>query len=147
MDLNSFTTGNGKGTTISPAHPGQFLLVYGTGMGPLVGGDNVASPAYDFSTHGVTVQAVVGGMTVPVAYAGRAGYAGEDQINVALPANVPTGCTVSFQISVNGALSNATFISIAPDANSSACVQPGFTAEQLQKFDNGGTYNVGGFSI
>lgn len=147
VDLNRFTTGTIPGWIISPAHPGQFLLVYGTGMGPLVGGDNVDSPDYDFSTNGVTVQAIVGGMTVPVAYAGRAGYAGEDQINVALPANVPTGCTVSFQISVNGTLSNPTFISIAPDVNSNACVAPGFTTTQLQNFDNGATYTVGGFSV
>ncbi len=147
VDLNSYTTGTGKGTTISPAHPGQFLLAYGTGMGALVGGDNVASPSYDFSTNGVTVQAIVGGMTIPVAYAGRAGYAGEDQINIALPNNVPTGCTVSFQISVNGALSNTTFIAIAPDANSTACVAPGFTTSQLQNLDNGGSFTSGGFSL
>ncbi len=147
VDLNSFTTGNAKATTISPAHPGQFMLAYGTGMGPLVGGDNVASPAFDFSTNGVTVQAIVGGMSIPVSYAGRAGYAGEDQINFALPANVPTGCAVSFQISVNGALSNPTFIAIAPDATSSACVQPGFTTTQLQNLDNGGSFTVGAFSL
>ena len=147
VDLNSFTTGNGKATTISPAHPGQFVIAWGTGMGPLVGGDNSASPLYDFSANGVKVNAVVGGMTVPVAYAGRAGYAGEDQINVQLPANVPTGCTVSFQISVDGVLSNSTFIAIAPDANASACVMPGFTTQQLQNFDNGGTYTIGAFSL
>ena len=33
------------------------------------------------------------------------------------------------------------------DANSSACVQPGYTTAQLQKFDNGGTYTIGAFSI
>jgi uncharacterized protein (TIGR03437 family) len=147
VDLNSFTTGNGKATTISPAHPGQFMLAYGTGMGPLVGGDNAASPLFDFSTNGVTVQAIVGGMSIPVSYAGRAGYAGEDQINFALPSNVPTGCAVSFQISVNGALSNPTFIAIAPDATSSACVQPGFTTSQLQGLDNGGSYTVGVLSL
>jgi uncharacterized protein (TIGR03437 family) len=147
VDLNSFTTGNGKATTISPAHPGQFLLAYGTGMGALVGGDNAAAPAYDFSANGVTVKAIVGGMSIPVSYAGRAGYAGEDQINFALPSNVPTGCAVSLQISVNGNLSNATFISIAPDASSNACVMPGFTTQQLQGLDNGGTFTAGGFSL
>jgi hypothetical protein len=50
-------------------------------------------------------------------------------------------------VSVNGALSNATFIAIAPDANSSACVQPGLTTSQLQTFDQGGTYTAGGFTI
>jgi len=147
VDLNSFTTGNGKSTTISPAHPGQYLLAYGTGMGALAGGDNSASPAYNFAANGVNVQAIVGGMSIPVTYAGRAGYAGEDQINFALPSNVPTGCAVSFQISVNGALSAPAFIAIAPDANASVCVQQGFTAAELQKLDAGGTYTVGGFEL
>lgn len=147
-DLNRFTTGTVNGTAIAPARPGDYIIAYGTGMGPVVGADNDASAAhYDFSTNGVTVQAVIGGVTVPVAYAGLAGFPGEDQVNVQLPSNVPTGCTVPFQISVNGQLSNTTFIAIAPDAGSTACVQPGFTTAQLQSLDQGGTYNTGGFSL
>jgi uncharacterized protein (TIGR03437 family) len=148
VDLNRLTTGSVSGTTISPAHPGQFLLAYGTGLGPLAAGDNsISGASFDFSTHGVNVQAIVGGVSIPVAYAGRAGFPGEDQINFALPANIPTGCAVPFQLSVNGVLSPATTIAIAPDASSSACVQPGFTSQQLQKFDNGGTYTIGSFSV
>jgi hypothetical protein len=60
---------------------------------------------------------------------------------------VQTGCTVSFQISVDGQLSNPTFIAIAPDTNAAACVQPGFTTAQLQQFDNGTTKTVGGFGL
>jgi uncharacterized protein (TIGR03437 family) len=147
VDLNSFTTGNGKSTTISPAHPGQYMQAYGTGMGPLVGGDNSASPDYDFSSNGYKVAAIVGGMNIPVLYAGRAGYAGEDQITFALPSNVPTGCTTSFQISVNGVLSVPTYIAIAPNTTAAACVQPGFTTAQLQNLDDGGAYTAGGFSL
>ena len=61
--------------------------------------------------------------------------------------NVPTGCAVSFQISVNGNLSNGTFISIAPSGTATACVQAGFTTAQLQNFDQGGTFTVAGFDI
>jgi uncharacterized protein (TIGR03437 family) len=148
VDLNRLTTGSVNGTTISPAHPGQFLLAYGTGLGPLAAGDNSAAGAsFDFSTHGVNVQAVVGGVSIPVAYAGRAGFPGEDQINFALPANIPTGCAVPFQLSVNGVLSPAATIAIAPDANSSACVIPGYTTQQLQKLDQGGTITTGSFGI
>jgi len=148
VDLNSYTTGTGKSTTISPAHPGQFLLVYGTGMGAVAGMDNVASPSYNFLTNGVNVQVIVGGMSIPAAYAGRAGYAGEDQINVQLPANVPTGCAVPLQVSVNGTLSAAsTFIAIAPDATSTACVAPGFTTSALQSLDAGNSITTGSFSL
>jgi len=123
------------------------MIAYGTGMGPLPGGDNSASPLYDFSTNGVTVNAIVGGQTIPVLYAGRAGYAGEDQINFQLPMNVATSCTVSLQISVNGQLSNPTFIAIAPGAGSPACVEPGFTTAQLQQYDNGASRTVGSFDL
>ncbi len=148
VDLNRLTTGSISGTTYSPAHPGQAVIAYGTGLGPLAAGDNSTSGAYyDFSTHGSTIQAIVGGVTIPVAYAGRAGYPGEDQINFTLPTNISTGCSVSLQISVNGKLSSPTSISIAPDANSSACVIPGYTTAQLQQLDQGGTITTGAFSI
>jgi len=146
-DLNRYTVGSVSGTSISPARPGQFMVAYGTGLGPLAGGDNSASPVFDFSTNGSKVNVIVGGVTIPALFAGRAGYAGEDQINFQLPGNIPTGCTISFQISVDNILSNATFIAIAPDATSSACVLPGFTADQLKGFDQGGSYTTGGFSL
>jgi hypothetical protein len=146
VDLNRLTTGSVSGITISPAHPGQPVIAYGTGLGAYAAGDNTASPVFDFRSS-LTIQAVVGGVNIPVDYAGRAGYAGEDQINFTLPANVPTGCAVSLQISVNGKLSPATSISIAPDANSSACVIPGYTTAQLQSLDQGNTIVSGNFSI
>jgi uncharacterized protein (TIGR03437 family) len=146
VDLNRLTTGSVSGATISPAHPGQAVIAYGTGLGAYADGDNAASPAYDFRSS-LTIQAVVGGMTIPVDYAGRAGYAGEDQINFTLPANVPTGCAVTMQISVNGKLSPPVSISIAPDNNSSACVFPGYTLQQLQSLDQGNSIVTGGFSV
>ena len=145
-DLNRLTTGSVSGITYSPAKPGQVMVAYGTGLGAFAAGDNTASPAFDFSKT-LNIQAVVGGVNIPVAYAGRAGYAGEDQINFTLPANIQTGCAVTLQISVNGVLSAPTTISIAPDAGSSACVIPGYTLAQLQKLDQGGTITTGGFTI
>jgi len=148
VDLNRLTTGSVSGITISPAKPGQTLIAWGTGMGPVTGGDNVASPSVNFAANGVNVQVIVGGMSIAPAYAGRVpGLAAEDQINFTLPANVPTGCNVSFQVSVNGTMSNATYISIAPSNAPTACVLPGFTTQQLQNLDQGGTYTAGGFAI
>src|ERR1035441_8195052 len=91
VDLNRLTTGSISGVTISPAHPGQPVIAYGTGLGALAAGDNSTAGAYhDFSTS-MTIQAIVGGVSIPVAYAGRAGYPGEDQINFTLPGKVKTG--------------------------------------------------------
>ncbi len=144
VDINSFTTGTYAGNTISPAHPGQTLIAYGTGLGPITSPDNVAGGVDLRSAEAVLV--IVGGEPITPTYWGR--YApGGDQVNFVLPADVQTGCTVPFQISVNGALSEATFISIAPSATASACVSPNFTLAQLQNFDQGGTYITGGFSM
>jgi uncharacterized protein (TIGR03437 family) len=131
---------------LGPLHPGSVLVIWGTGLGPVTTGDNTASPGVDFRAAN-TIRVIVGGTTINPDYAGRApGLAGADQINFTLPANVQTGCTVSLQVSVNGDLSNPTYISIAP-AGADACVLPGYTTAQLQKFDQGGTFTVGSFNI
>jgi hypothetical protein len=148
LDIDRFTTFPASGYTFSPSKPGQVLIAWATGMGPVTGGDNVASPGFDFNANGVNVKVIVGGVTITPLYAGRApGLAGADQINFTLPADIPTGCTVSFQVSVNGVLSNPTFIAIAPNASADACVQPGYTTAQLQKFDQGATTTTGAFSL
>src|SRR6185369_5193156 len=125
LDVDRFTTGSISGITISPAKPGQVLIAWATGMGPVSGGDNVSSPGFNFAANGVNVQVIVGGVSITPAYAVRApGLAGADQINFALPANTPTGCTVPFQISATwteadrmvSVLSNTPFIAIAPDS-------------------------------
>jgi uncharacterized protein (TIGR03437 family) len=145
-DWNRLTTGTYNGALSSPAKPGQVLIAWGTGIGPYAAADNAAGVYYDFSTS-EPIAAIVGGVSIPVAFAGRAGYAGEDQINFTLPNNVPTGCAVTLQISVNGVLSAVTTISIAPSASATACVQPGYTTQQLQSLDQGGTITTGGFAL
>ncbi len=148
LDIDRLTTFASSGFTFSPAKPGQTLIAWATGFGPVTGSDNTASPGFDFSANGVNVQVIVGGVSIKPLYAGRApGLAGADQINFVLPANIPTGCTVSFQVSMNGVLSQNAFIAIAPDGNSTACVQPGFTTSQLQQYDNGASYTLGVFSL
>ncbi len=146
VDVNRLTTGTYNGSLSSPAKPGQTLIAWGTGLSPWAAADDTAGIVHDFRGS-LTIAAVVGGVSIPVDFAGRAGYAGIDQINFTLPANVPTGCAVTLQISVNGVLSAATSISIAPSASATACVQPGYTTQQLQSFDQGATITTGGFSL
>jgi uncharacterized protein (TIGR03437 family) len=143
-DLNRLTTGAVGGYTISPAKPGQTIIIWATGLGPVPYADNVVPPqAYNYPG----VQVIVGGTTITPLYAGASGFAGEDQINVTLPATIATGCTVTLQVSVNGVLSAATTMSIAPSPSASACVQPGYTSTQLSSLDSGGTITTGGFDI
>ncbi len=145
-DWNRLTTGTYNGALSSPAKPGQVLIAWGTGIGPYAAADNAAGIYHDFSTS-EPITAIVGGVSIPVAFAGRAGYAGEDQINFTLPSNIPTGCATTLQISVNGVLSAVTTISIAPSTSATACVQPGYTTQQLQSLDQGGAITSGGFAL
>ena len=146
--LIRLTTGTLSGLAISPAHPGDNVVVYGTGMGAApTGDDNAASPDYNYLTNGYSVQVLVGGVAATVQYAGLAGYAGEIQLNFALPSNVPTGCAVTLQVIVNNVMSVPVTLAIAPSASATACVEPGYTTAQLQALDNGGTIAAGSFGI
>ncbi len=146
VDINRFTTGTANGYTISPAKAGQTLIAWATGLGPITAADNSQPPLLNFLP-GLNVQVIVGGVSITPTFAGRSGFPGEDQINFTLPSNVPTGCTVSFQISVNGILSNPTFLSIASSQSASVCTAPGLTTAQLQSLDQGGTLTYGAFDL
>jgi len=145
-DLNRLTTGTVNGYTISPAKPGQTLVLYLTGLGPYTGADNAAESALNFLTSGVSIQVLVGGTAITPSYAGRTpGFSGLDQINFTLPANISTGCTVVLQVVEGNTTSAATTLSIAPNAGTADCVLEGFTSSQLSFLDGGGTINHGGF--
>jgi uncharacterized protein (TIGR03437 family) len=125
------------------AHPGDTLVIVGTGLGAIAGPDNVAPGAVPVGS-GVVV--TVGGKVIPASYAGRAPqFPGEDQINFQLPSDVPTGCYVPASVTASGQVSQDVVLSIAP-AGASACLHPfGLSQSQLATLDNGGTVNVGVF--
>ncbi len=141
--VNRLTTGTVNGTSISPAQPGQTLVAWGTGLGPVPFSDNnPPSGGYNYPN----VQVIVGGTAITPSYAGPSAYPGLDQINFTLPTGVSTGCAVSVQIVVGNTPGSVTSLSIAA-SGSNACVYPGLTTQQLQDLDNGGTFTAGGFDI
>lgn len=147
LDVNRFTTFTTSGITFSPAQPGGTLIAWGTGLGPIGGDDAQAPGAVDFRSQ-VDIKVIVGGVTITPFYAGRAPtLPGADQIDFTMPDNIPTGCTVSFQVSVGGVLSNPAFIAIAPSKGSAACTIPGLTTDQLSRLDQGGSFVAGNFNL
>jgi len=94
---------NAYNSVIFAFHPGQTIILWGTGLGPITGSDAGTPPSGNLP--GTTVTATVGGQNAVVQYAGRSGYAGEDQINITIPNGV-SGCYVPVAISVNGIASN-----------------------------------------
>lgn len=127
------------------AQPGEVVIIYGTGLGPISGPDNVAPGSVQV---GSDVKVTVGGKTITPQYAGRAPqFAGEDQINFQLPADVPTGCYVPMSITASGQVSQDVVLPIAK-SGSSACTHIfGFSENALAELDSGGTVNVGLFQV
>ena len=104
------------------ARPGDFLELFGTGLGPVNVPDNDA-PGGAISPSGITVQVLVGGQTITPIYAGRSPqFPGEDQINFQLPPAglVAEGCSVSVSVVVNGVRSNTATLPIA--SSGGACL-------------------------
>jgi uncharacterized protein (TIGR03437 family) len=97
--VNADGTVNAPG---NPAIPGTYLSVYGTGFGPL----NPPSPdGLQRLTYPVT--ATIGGVSVPVLYAGQAPTetVGLVQINLQLPAGLPAGIALPIVLTANGVAS------------------------------------------
>jgi uncharacterized protein (TIGR03437 family) len=146
LDLNRFTTGTVAGFSYSPAKPGQTLILWGTGLGPISAPDNQAPGAVDLRAQ-VSITVNVGGVDVTPAYAGRSPQLpGADQINFVLPANVATGCSVPVYVKVGAQTSNAASLAIA-SGSSDACSDAQYSRETLGRLDQGGNLVTGSFVL
>lgn len=97
---------NGKipGVTAAPAQPGETIIFYGTGFGPVTPNSVVFAGAIASSAARVNanVQFKIGGTTAQVPFAGLvAGLVGVYQFNVVVPADAPAG-DLAVEVSVNG---------------------------------------------
>jgi uncharacterized protein (TIGR03437 family) len=121
--------------------PGETIVLYGTGLGPISGPDNVAPGQVSVGSN-VTVN--IAGTIIKPTYAGRSpSFAGLDQVNVQIPAGVATGCYTPAEVTVGGQASNAFYL---PIANGSVCTHPyGLGADALARLDANGTVNTGVF--
>ncbi|MBV9744382.1 MAG: metallophosphoesterase [Acidobacteriia bacterium] len=110
-----------------PVHAGEYITIYGTGLGPV---DNpppsgAALPDYGLAPLQTTPTVTVGGVAATVAFAGLAPpgqnqySAGVYQINALVPPNASAGASVPVVVSAGGVLSNAVTVSIASGAGTS----------------------------
>lgn len=91
-----------------PAMPGEYLVVYGTGIGDLtvVPATDAPSPTSPPATAKVTPTATIGGVNTPVAFAGLTpGAIGLAQFNIQVPNNLSSGSTFPLVFNFNGATS------------------------------------------
>jgi len=143
------SNGIGAGVITSPdyqvktlsagARPGDILILWGTGLGPVPGNDaSGALPGNLFPT----TEVYVGNKRAKVSYAGRSGCcAGLDQISFEVPAGVQ-GCFVPVAVRAGGTTSNFASLPVSPDGG--ACSEPvGLPADLLRTAQAGKPVKVG----
>ncbi len=140
---NYDASGNPSTNTINnSAQPGQTVVIWGTGLGPITGDDSTTPPVGNLD---VTVNVSIGGQAATVLYQGRSGYPGVDQINVTVPTGV-TGCYVPVDVNVAGVVANFTTMSIA--TNGGTCSDTvSFAAQDINTAAANGKSNIGLIAI
>lgn len=104
----------GPYTTCGAANPGDTLVLWGTGLGP-VNGSDAAGAGLGVNMPSIPLTVWLGGVQAQVTYQGRSGCCiGEDQIVFTVPANVPTGCAVPLAVQIGDQISNYTVMPVAP---------------------------------
>jgi uncharacterized protein (TIGR03437 family) len=100
------------------AKPGQVITLWGTGLGPVAGADNVPPTAGNLP---VQVQVFVGGQPAAVQYSGRSTCcSGVDQVVFTVPNSAPSGCWVPVYVKTAGTvISN--FVTMAIGAKPGVC--------------------------
>jgi uncharacterized protein (TIGR03437 family) len=149
LSLTRFTTGSvafgGYTWTLTPAHPGDTIVLWGTGGGADAANDTGGTSGDQTAAGGFVVN--VGGAAITPIYAGAAsGYPGLWQINFVLPATVTTDCFVTVQVTAGGEAGNTVTIPIAA-AGQTACASPGFNTSTLSTLDAGGNVTFAGMTV
>jgi uncharacterized protein (TIGR03437 family) len=127
------------------ANPGEYLILWGSGLGP-VSGDETQYQTQTNLTN-IPTKVYIGGVSATVFYHGRSAYPGLDQIDVAVPPGV-SGCNVSLVVMAGGVPSNFAVIPVA--ASGRICSDPGLTSltlEQNQELLSLSNVNVGTLSL
>ena len=124
------------------AQPGQAVILWGSGLGPIEGSDADFPPVGSLPYQ---VDVIIGGtIVVQPFYAGRsAQFPGIDQVNFFLPEGIE-GCYVSVAVRVNGVISNHG--SLAVSSAGKYCSGP-LSAEQIMLAEQQGRLRVGAVTL
>jgi len=116
-------------TPFHTAKPGEALILWGTGLGPVadVADEQSKPPAQVNMTAALDVQVWVGNLAAKVSYAGRSGYTAVDQIVFTVPTGNYEGVQSALGCYVNVAVQSGSppvvsnFTTIAVDLNGGPC--------------------------
>jgi uncharacterized protein (TIGR03437 family) len=126
-----------------PARPGQTLILWGTGLGPVTADERAAAVPGDLPS--IPVEVFVGGRPATITYRGRSGCcAGIDQIVLTAPTGVE-GCYVPVVVKTGDVVSNFTTISLGSGATCTDVT--GLTGNDIQQAQTSGVYRTGAISL
>ena len=121
----------GPNTACGAANPGDTLILWATGLGP-VNGDDASGAGLGVNMPNLPLTLWLGGVKASVTYQGRSGCCvGEDQIVFTVPNNVPTGCAVPLVVQINGQISNTTVMPVAKGSRTCTAANAGFASANL----------------
>ena len=149
ISLTRFNNGavgfNGLNWTLTPAHPGDSLVLWGTGGGADSANDTGGSLG-DQTVQGSFI-VIVGTRKITPLYAGTSsGYPGLWQVNFTLPPDIPLDCFTPVQVSAGGVVGNTVTVPIAA-AGQASCSDASMSPTILSKLDSGGPITLGAFAI
>jgi uncharacterized protein (TIGR03437 family) len=129
-------------TVGNSAKPGDIVVLWGTGLGPIPGNDAAVPTPTDLGT---PIQVYVGGKQATVSYRGRSAAPGLDQINFQVPAGL-SGCYIPIAVQNGTTVSNFTTMAVA--ANGGACSDPnGLPTTTITGASGKGTLSLGVVSL
>jgi uncharacterized protein (TIGR03437 family) len=99
-------------TQVHPAAWGDYLEIYCTGLGPLNGQNQTATP-----------QVTIAGVNAPVLFSGLSNVPGLYQVNVQVPDGIASG-KQALSLSIAGVASNTVSVQIGPDVGQDDILRP-----------------------
>jgi uncharacterized protein (TIGR03437 family) len=118
-------------------HPGDWVILWGTGLGPINGDDSKAPPVGNLGSPTVHV----GTASLTPYYAGRSSdFPGLDQIAFQIPSGVQ-GCYVPVAVETNGVVGNSPTIAISTSGQT--CSDSILGQDLIDKLAGGGKVDFG----
>jgi uncharacterized protein (TIGR03437 family) len=116
-------------TPAQSAQPGQVIILWGTGLGPVSGNETAGPLPGDMPS--LNVHVWVGGVEAKIQYRGRSGCCtGDDQIVFVVPAGVE-GCGIPVYVQIDNTISN--FVTMSIGSAGAQCSAPNsLTPAQLE---------------
>jgi uncharacterized protein (TIGR03437 family) len=138
----------GPNTYCGAANPGDTLILWATGLGP-VSGNEASGAGLGQNMPNIPLTVWLGGVQALVVYQGRSGCCiGEDQIVFTVPNNVPTGCAVPLLIQIASQISNATVMPVASGSRNCTPTNAGLAASgNVEQMVTAGPINYGSITL